>query len=136
MRFFVLSLIIASAAFAQEAELRAAERKWSGAIVAKDGAALERILGDGLIYAHSTGVIDNKKTYIAKVTSGKQLYKGAEHKDDTIKIYGSTAIVHSHMRMHGINQNGNFDDQLMVLHTWIKTAAGWQLVAHQTTKLN
>ena len=135
MRFFILSLLLAGAAFAQDAEIRAAEKKWAGAIVAKDGAALEKILGDGLIYAHSTGIIDTKKSYIAKVTSGKQLYKGAEHQDQTIKFYGTTAIVHAHMRMWGINQNGNFDDSLMVLHTWIKTTGGWQLVAHQTTKL-
>ena len=27
-------------------------------------------------------------------------------------------------------------DQLMVLHVWLKTASGWRLAAHQTTKLN
>ena len=129
-------LVLATAAFAQDADVRAAEKKWAAAIVAKDGAALEKLLGDGLIYAHSTGIIDSKKTYIAKVTSGKQLYEGAEHKDLTVKIYGDTVIVHAHMRMWGVNQNGKFDDQLMVLHAWHKTAAGWQLVAHQTTKLN
>ena len=135
MRFFVLSLLLAGAAFAQEAEIRASEKKWASAIVAKDGATLDKLLGDGLIYAHSTGIVDSKKSYIAKVTSGKQRYEGAEHQDQTVKIYGTTAIVHAHMHMWGVNQNGKFDDQVMVLHTWLKTAAGWQLVAHQTTKL-
>lgn len=136
MRILALLLLLAVAATAQDADIRAAEKKWAAAIVAKDGATLEKLLGDGLIYAHSTGIVDSKKTYIAKVTSGKQLYQGAEHKDETIKIYGTTAIVHAHMHMWGVNQNGKFDDQLMVLHTWLKTATGWQLAAHQTTKLN
>ena len=127
--------MLAGAAFAQDSEIRAAEKKWAAAIMAKDGATLEKILGDGLIYAHSTGIVDSKKTYIAKVTSGKQRYEGAEYQDQTVKIYGTTAIVHAHMHMWGVNQNGKFDDQVMVLHTWLKTAAGWQLVAHQTTKL-
>ena len=135
MRFFALSLLLAGAAFAQDPEIRAVEKKWAAAIMAKDSATLEKLLGDGLIYAHSTGIIDSKKTYIAKVTSGKQRYEGAEHQDQTVKIYGTTAIVHAHMHMWGVNQNGKFDDQLMVLHAWLKTAAGWQLVAHQTTKL-
>ena len=135
MRTIVVSLLLAGAAFAQETEIRAAEKQWAAAIVAKDGATLEKLLGDGLIYAHSTGIIDSKKTYIAKVTSGKQLYEGAGHQDLTVKLYGTTAIVHAHIRMWGVNQNGKFDDQLMVLHAWLKTAAGWQLVAHQTTKL-
>ena len=135
MRFFALSLLLAGAAFAQDPEIRAVEKKWAAAIMAKDSATLEKLLGDGLIYAHSTGIIDSKKTYIAKVTSGEQRYEGAEHQDQTVKIYGTTAIVHAHMHMWGVNQNGKFDDQLMVLHAWLKTAAGWQLVAHQTTKL-
>ncbi len=135
MRILLLSLLLTGAAFAQDAEIRAAEKKWASAIMAKDGAALEKLLGDGLIYAHSTGIVDSKKTYIAKVTSGKQRYEGAQHQDETIKIYGTTAIVHAHMHMWGVNQNGKFDDQLMVLHTWLKTPAGWQLAAHQTTKL-
>ena len=136
MRTLTIFFLLTAAAFPQDADVRAAEKKWASAIVAKDAATLEKMLGDGLIYAHSTGIIDSKKTYIAKVTSGKQLYQGAEHKDQTVKIYGTTAIVHSHMHMWGVNQNGKFDDQLMVLHAWLKTAAGWQLVAHQTTKLN
>ena len=136
MRILVFFLLLTSAATAQDSDIRAVEKKWAAAIVAKDGATLEKLLGDGLIYAHSTGIVDSKKTYIAKVTSGKQLYQGAEHKDETVKIYGTTAIVHAHMHMWGVNQNGKFDDQLMVLHTWLKTAAGWQLAAHQTTKLN
>lgn len=135
MRTLSLSLLIATTVFAQDADVRAAEKKWAAAIVAKDGATLEKLLGDGLIYAHATGIIDTKKTYIAKVTSGKQLYQGAEHRDMTVKPYGTTVIVHAHMRMWGVNQNGKFDDQLMVLHAWVKTAAGWQLAAHQTTKL-
>lgn len=136
MRILNVILILTTAAFAQDVEIRTAEKKWASAIVAKDGATLEQLLGEGLIYAHSTGIIDSKKTYIAKVTSGKQLYLGAEHKDQTVKIYGTTAIVHAHMHMWGVNQNGKFDDQLMVLHAWLQTPAGWQLVAHQTTKLN
>ena len=135
MRTIVLSLLMAGGALADDAEIRAAEKKWASAIVAKDGATLEKLLGDALIYAHSTGIVDSKKTYIAKVTSGKQRYEGAQHQDQTVKIYGTTAIVHAHMRMWGVNQDGKFDDRLMVLHAWLKTAAGWQLVAHQTTKL-
>jgi ketosteroid isomerase-like protein len=135
MRYLVLSLLLSGAAFPQEAEIRAAEKKWAAAIVAKDGATLEKLLGDGLIYAHSTGVVDSKKSYIAKVTSGKQRYEGAEYKDETVKLYGTTAVGHGHMRMWGVNQNGKFDDLVMVLHVWVKTAGGWQLAAHQTTKL-
>lgn len=135
MRFLLASLLLMRAAFAQDTEIRAAEQNWANAIKARDGAALEKLLGDQLIYAHSTGIVDTKKDYIAKVTSGKQKYEGVEQQSLTVKPYGDTVIVHARMHMWGVNQAGKFDDQLMMMHTWLKRGGGWQLVAHQTTKL-
>lgn len=133
-----LRLLLAFAlvlAAAPDDEVRAAESAWTKAIKAKDGKALDALLGDELIYAHSTGVVDSKKDYIAKVTSGKQLYIGAEHESMTVKHYGDTVIVHSRMHMWGTNQAGKFDDVVMAMHTWVRRSGKWQLVAHQTTKI-
>ena len=90
---------------------------------------------NGLIYAHSTGIVDSKKDYIAKVTSGRQLYVGADHNSMTIRSYGDTVIVHANMHVWGANQAGKFDDVVMAMHTWVKRSGKWQLVAHQTTKI-
>jgi ketosteroid isomerase-like protein len=137
MRFLLLAsfLLMAAAAFGQDPEIQAMEKKWASAIKAMDAAALEKILGDQLVYAHSTGIVDTKKDYIAKVGSGKQKYEGVEQQSATIKAYGDTVIVHARMHMWGVNQSGKFDDQLMMLHTWVKRNGNWLLVAHQTTKL-
>jgi ketosteroid isomerase-like protein len=120
---------------AQENDVRAAERSWAKAVSAGDAATLNKILGDELIYAHSTGIVDSKKDYIAKIMSGRQKYEGVDHQSMTVKLYGGTAITHSRVHMWGVNQSGKFDDRLMMLHVWLKTALGWQLVAHQTSKL-
>ncbi len=119
-----------------EAGIRAAEKAWTTAIKAKDAKALGVLLDDTLIYAHSTGIVDSKQDYITKVTSGRQLYVGAEHEQMAIRFHGpSTAIVHARMHMWGTNQAGKFDDIVMAMHTWVKGAGGWRLVAHQTTKI-
>ena len=120
---------------AADDEIRAAESAWTTAIKAKDAKALDALLADTLIYAHSTGIVDSKKDYIAKVTSGRQLYVGADHESMAVKPYGDTVIVHARMHMWGTNQAGKFDDVVMALHTWIKRGGKWQLVAHQTTKI-
>ncbi|MBM3792560.1 MAG: nuclear transport factor 2 family protein [Acidobacteria bacterium] len=120
-----------------EAGIRAAEKAWTTAIKAKDARALGKLLDDTLIYAHSTGIVDSKQDYIVKVTSGRQLYVGAEHEQMTMRFHGpSTAIVHARMHMWGTNKAGKFDDIVMAMHTWVKGARGaWRLVAHQTTKI-
>ena len=125
----------ATAAPGPEDEIRAVESAWTAAIKAKDAKALEGLLADTLIYAHSTGIVDSKKDYIAKITSGRQLYAGADQESLNIKLYGDAAVVHARMHMWGTNQAGKFDDQLMAMHTSIKRGGKWQLAAHQTTKL-
>lgn len=134
MRLIAALFVLAGLAFPQEADIRAAEQKWAKAILGKDTAALNQVLGDQLIYAHSTGIVDTKASYIAKINSGKQLYEGVEHESMTVKLYGSTAVVHAKMHMRGVNQNGKFDDRMLMLHVWVKSGNDWQLVAHQTAK--
>ena len=124
-----------TAAWGTEAEIKAAEKKWADAITKNDGPALESMLGDDLIYAHSTGIVDTKRDYIAKIASGRQKYEGVDQEKIQIRLYGATAVSHSHMHMWGVNQNGKFDDHLMMLHVWIKTRGQWRMAAHQTTKL-
>ena len=134
-QLLAVSLLLAMAAPSVDNEVRAAESAWTTAIKAKDAHALESLLADTLIYAHSTGIVDSKKDYIAKVTSGRQLYLGADHNSMTIRSYGDTVIVHANMHVWGTNQAGKFDDVVMAMHTWVKRSGKWQLVAHQTTKI-
>ena len=112
-----------------------AEKQWMAAIQKPDAAALEKLLHIQLIYGHSTGITDSKASYIGKVASGKQKYAGVEQEIVKMQQVGETYIVHAKMHMFGVNQNGKFDDRLMLMQTWIKRDGRWQLVAHQTAKL-
>ena len=116
-------------------EILEAEKHWAKAVIALDFAALEKIYHDGLIYAHSTGTIENKGEYLGKLRSGKQKYDVIEHHKTTIRTQGDGAVAHSIVTMKGTNPAGPFDNKLMMIHTWFKGAGGWQFAAHQTTQL-
>ena len=113
-----------------------AEKQWMAAIQKPDAAALEKLLHIQLIYGHSTGVTDTKASYIGKVASGKQKYAGVEQEMVKMQQLGPDIyLVHAKMHMWGVNQNGKFDDRLMLMQTWVKREGRWQLAAHQTAKL-
>ena len=134
--FFLFTAVLAGAlAAGVEDDIRGAEKGWVAAVVAKDAAALDRILGAQLIYAHSTGVIENKAQYLGRLRSGAQKYESITHESLTVKVYGNSAVAHAKVRMTGASDKRRFDDRLMMMHFWVKTGAAWQLVAHQTTKL-
>ena len=136
MRRIILAVLLTSGlALASEAEIRQAETKWAAAVRGKDVAALDQMFTPGLIYAHATGKIEDKKTYLERLKSGKQHYTGVTQEKVRIEMYGDSAVAHAIMRMTGTNDAGPFDDHVMMMHLWVKQDAGWRLAAHQTTKI-
>ena len=112
-----------------------AEKAWAQAVVKGDAAALEKIFSDRLIYAHSTGVIENKQQYIDRLKTGAQKYEAIIHESTRVVDYGDSAVAHSTVRMSGVSNGREFNDHVMMLHLWVKQDGVWRLAAHQTTKL-
>ena len=50
------------------------ENRRARAVMARDLAAVDSLLADGLLYCHSTGLIEGKATYIAKLAEGTATY--------------------------------------------------------------
>jgi ketosteroid isomerase-like protein len=131
------ALLLVCAAAAQtgvEAEVKQAEDAWVKAVTANDQGALERLLAPKLVYTHSTGLIESKPEYMKAVASF-QKYTSVEFQNPRINVYGNAAIVNSRVRMVGSTKGVPFDNELLLIHVWIKQNGRWQLAAHQTTRL-
>ena len=113
----------------------AAEDHWAAAVVALDFAELEKIYDDDLIYAHSTGIVETKMAYMAKLKSGKQKYTAITQHQLTVRRQDDAAVAHSIVTMKGTSATGPFDNKLMMIHTWFKSDGRWRLIAHQTTEI-
>ena len=138
MRTILLSLILSVAALAasdDEQQILDSEKAWASAVVAKDFAKLDAMLTPDLIYAHSTGAIEDKAKYLGNMKSGTQRYAGIEPQTPTVRMHGDSALTHTIVRMHGVNAAGPFDNKVMMMHMWVKSGGKWKLAGHQTTKL-
>lgn len=136
VRAFLAVAFACAALAAVEDDIRSADQQWAEAAKSADAAQLNRLLSNDLVYLHATGVVDDKASYIDKVKSKRQKYDGIVHSNVRIKVFGGhTAVLTARMRMHGTNAAGPFDDQVLMTHVWVKGNGGWQLVAHQTTKV-
>lgn len=138
MRLILLLLLLSAALLpAQDkAFFLALDKQWSDAIVKSDTATLEKLLAPDLVYAHATGIIDTKASYIAKIKERRQVYKSFEQRNPIVNIYRDAAVTFSHVRVTGTNQAGPFDDKIMLIHFWVKQDNRWLLAAHQTTKVD
>ncbi len=134
LRLFVLAAAVCLAQ--DKAFFLGLDKQWSDAIVKSDTATLDKLLADDLVYAHATGIIDTKQTYIAKIKERRQVYKSFEQRNPRVNVYKDAAVTFSHVRVTGTNQAGAFDDKIMLIHFWVKQNGTWRLAGHQTTKVD
>ena len=141
---FILCLVLVVSAFSSKQlhaqkgvadEVKQAEQKWIAAVTSKDKSALEAILAKELVYTHSTGLVEDKSQYLQALSSGNQKYDSIEYETPAIQTYGSTAVVATKVVMKGATKGQPFNNQLRLLHVWVKQGGKWMLVAHQTTRL-
>ena len=123
------------AAATPEDSVRAAEKSWTEAVIKQDFAALDKIYASDLIYAHSTGNVETRDEYIARLKTGKQRYDTMTYEKSKLAIHGPSAVMHSIVRFTGKNDSGAFNDHLLLMHLWVKKGKTWLLVAHQTTRI-
>lgn len=134
LRYIVFAAALAAAPSAED-EIRQADQKWAAAVKNRDTAALDKMYTPGLIYAHASGAVEDKAKYIERLKSGKQRYDSVQIESTRIVPYGDSAVSHSVVRTIGVNDNGPFNDHVMMMHVWVKQRGEWKLAAHQTTRI-
>ncbi|HYZ86656.1 MAG TPA: nuclear transport factor 2 family protein [Bryobacteraceae bacterium] len=137
MKNFWLAFVLC-AAFTlqgQNADVEKAEKAWIAAVIARDYQALDKIYDPGLIYAHSTGNVENKQQYMERLKGGAQKYDTITVESMKTLPHGNTVVTHSIARMTGTSNGAPFDNRVMMMHVWVKQGSNWKLLAHQTTRL-
>lgn len=137
MRRLLLSLLlVAAAGFAagDEDAVRSAEKAWAAAVMANDAKALDALLAPGMIYTHSSGVVETREEYAGKIAQHFYDYKGIDEDSVVVRVYGDSAMLHSKARLCGTSGNNPFDVNVIMLHMWVKHDGKWKLAAHQATR--
>ncbi|MFN7918588.1 MAG: nuclear transport factor 2 family protein [Bryobacteraceae bacterium] len=135
MRKLLLPFLLAAAAvFAagDEQAVAASVEKFNEAAHKGDEATLKTLLGDDLVYVHSSALTETKDQCIAALVKGKPEFKHSEQK---IRVYGKTALVEAKVVAHTTPQGKPTVIPLTMLQVWVKQGSGWKMVARRTTKL-
>jgi len=61
------------------------------AMIDRDGGALNRLTDEALTYGHSTGVTEDRTTFVANLVAGKSPYGHIEFQDAVITVRGNVA---------------------------------------------
>ncbi|GAA0548517.1 nuclear transport factor 2 family protein [Chitinophaga japonensis] len=129
--------MIAQLSFAQskdEKAVAAAVENMRKAMIDGERTALENLADSRLTYGHSSGLIEDKPTFVEHIASGGSDFVSIDLLDQTITVAGNTAIVR-HVLHAATNDNGKPGKvALKILLVWLKEGGEWKLLARQAVK--
>jgi hypothetical protein len=116
--------------------LRAADDQRVAAILAADRARLTAIFSDDLRYAHSTGGVDTKASYIDSLVSGRTKYVAIDYQERnfTFPVPG-IALMTGRVHIKAMSATGASDGVLSLLAVWREEKGHWRFLAWQSCKL-
>ena len=90
-----------------------------------------------LSYSHSSGVVEDKATFIANATNGKSKWLSLLYENPTIRIVGPAAIVRFHWlgEAEAVADGKKSSTSLHILMNWQKQGTEWKLLSRGATKL-
>jgi len=118
----------------REAILRL-EQAWQDALISSDVAALDKLYAETMIYTHSNGSVDDKKSYIESIRSGAAKYQSMTRDEIKVQVFGDSAIVTCHWQVSSVSGTKVNNTNARYLHFYTRQGGKWRMVAHQATRI-
>src|SRR5262249_1842781 len=120
---------------AVKAEIKNLEDRRFQAMIDNDFETLDKLLGDDLIYTHSTAQSDTRAEYIALCKKGIFKYRKIESPIENFQGSGHRVWVTGNPKMVVIVQGKPKLLTSRYTDVWVKGAKGWQMVVWQSTAI-
>lgn len=106
------------------------------AMIAPDKEKLEFLTSEKLSYGHSSGTIEDKKTFVKSLVTGGSNFLDIDISGQSIDMLGDTSIVR-HTLLGDLHNKGKdpYKITLKVLQIWKKIDGEWKLLARQAVKI-
>lgn len=109
------------------------DTEYQAAVRNNDAATMDRILADDFILVTGRGIIFTKEDLLASAKNQEAAYERNEDTQQTVRIWGDTAVITALLWQKGTNKGVPFDDHLWFSDTYIRTANGWRYVFGQAS---
>jgi ketosteroid isomerase-like protein len=115
-----------------EKEILGLEDQRFSAMVARDFAALEKLVHGDLLYTHSSGLTDTRASWLESMKAGKTRYKSASCSERQVRFFGEVALVRGKAAIEAEINGQPRSLKLLFLNAWVRTPQGWKFAAWQS----
>jgi ketosteroid isomerase-like protein len=98
----------------------------------RDAATMERILADDFALVTGRGKVVTKADLL-KEARGGTIYERQEDTEQTVRVWGDTAVVTALLWAKGTDDGKPFEYRLWFSDTYVRTATGWRYVFGQAS---
>jgi len=113
--------------------IAALDKEYQAAVKNNDAATMDRILADDFVVVIGTGKIYTKADLLEMARTGRVRYEHQEDSDQTVRVWGDTAVVTAKLWMKGTDQGKPFDWHIWFSDTYVRGTAGWRYVHGQAS---
>ena len=121
------------AASSDQQTVAALDTQYQAAVKANDAATMDRILADDFTLVTGSGKTYSKADLLAEARGGKFQYEHQEDTNQTVRIWGDTAVVTAKLWEKGANDGKPFDYTVWFSDTYVRTPSGWRYVFGQSS---
>ena len=111
----------------------ALDTEYQAAVKKNDAATMDGLLADDFTLVTGSGKIYAKTDLLAEARSGRIVYKHQEDTEQTVRVWGNTAVVTAKLWEQGIDNGKPFDYTVWFSDTYVRLPGGWKYVFGQSS---
>jgi ketosteroid isomerase-like protein len=110
------------------------DTEYQRAVKKNDAATMDHILADDFILVTGRGKVFTKADLLKDARDGNTTYEHQEDTQQTVRVWGDTAVITALLWEKGTNKDGSsFDKKLWFSDIYKKTPDGWKYVFAQAS---
>ena len=111
----------------------ALDTEYQLAVQNNDAETMDRILADDFILVLGDGSTFTKDDLLASARNKDEIYEYQEDTQQTVRIWGDTAVVTALLRSKGTTHGEPFEHKLWFSDTYVRTLSGWRYAFGQAS---
>ena len=116
-----------------EKQIAALDTEYQAAVKRNDVATMNRLLADQFILVTGSGKTYTKADLLEEARSGHVQYEHQEDTDQTVRVWGDTAVITAKLWEKGTQHGTPFEYKVWFSDTYVRTSTGWQYVFGQSS---
>lgn len=109
------------------------DTQYQAAVKNNDAATMDRILADDFVLVTGSGKTFTKADLLSEARSGRILYERQEDSEQTVRVWGDSAVLTAKLWEKGTKNGNRFDYTIWFSDTYVRTPTGWRYVFGQSS---